>query len=99
MMVKQKKTNKCISGAQREIIIREASRIMSQKGYAGTTIQEIGDAVGIHKTTIFHYFKDKQEILLACMRFPTSEMVDGVKKIMDDKGLSPQEALHNSNSR
>lgn len=93
MAAKQKAANKRISEAQREKIIREASRFMSQKGYAGTSIQEIGDAVGIHKTTIFHYFKDKQELLLACMRFPSSEMVNGVKEIMDDKSLSPEEVL------
>ena len=93
MVAKLKVTNERISGTQREKIIWNASHIISQKGYANTSIQEIADAVGLHKTSIFHYFKDKQEILLACMRFPTEAMVNGVKEIMDDNSLSPEETL------
>ncbi len=81
------------SGTQRQKIIRVAARIMGQKGYAGTSMQEIADAVGIHKTTIFHYFKDKQELLLACMRFPTAAMAESIREILDDESLSPGECL------
>jgi len=49
-------------------IIDVAIKLMSEKGYAGTSIQMIADIVGIKKASIFHHFKKKEEILLAILQ-------------------------------
>lgn len=44
-----------------------AAKYFASKGYAATTIEEIAHDVGIHKTTVFHYFPSKQELLVAVL--------------------------------
>ena len=81
------------TGNQREKIITVASRIMSQKGYKGASLQEISDLVGIHKTTIFHYFKNKEELLLAVLRIAIENVIKQLELIIEDETLSPEEKL------
>ncbi len=76
---------------QRERIVRAASRIMSRKGYKGATFEEIAEAVGIHKSTIFHYFNDKQELLEAVIDI--ANITKSLRDILEDKGLTPLEKL------
>lgn len=80
-------------GNQREKIIAAASRIMSEKGYKGASLQEISDLVGIHKTTIFHYFKNKEELLLAVLRIAIENVIKQLELIIEDETLSPEEKL------
>ena len=47
-----------------EEIIQVASHLFSTKGYEATSLKEIADEVGLHKTSLFHYFKNKEEILM-----------------------------------
>jgi AcrR family transcriptional regulator len=80
-------------GNQRERIIKVASRLMSQKGYKGASLQEISDLVGIHKTTIFHYFKNKEELLLAVLRIGIEDVTRKLELILEDEQLPPEEKL------
>ena len=80
-------------GNQRERIITVASRLMSQKGYKGASLQEISNLVGIHKTTIFHYFTNKEELLLAVLRIGIEDVTKKLELILEDEKLSPQEKL------
>jgi AcrR family transcriptional regulator len=90
---KMKQNRESKIGNQRERIITVASRIMSQKGYKGASLQEISELVGIHKTTIFHYFKNKEELLLAVLRIAIENVTTQLERITDDKTLSPEEKL------
>ncbi|MFC1533193.1 TetR/AcrR family transcriptional regulator [Thermodesulfobacteriota bacterium] len=78
---------------QREKIIRISSRLMSQNGYKGTSIQEIADLVGIHKTTFFHYFKNKEELLVAIVKIGIHENLLELENIVKNMALSPEEKL------
>jgi AcrR family transcriptional regulator len=53
--------------SRREEIIRVATRLISQKGYKAASLQEIVNRVPIHKSTLFHYFRNKEEILLVAL--------------------------------
>lgn len=87
-------TEKKSNGAnQKKKIIRIATRLMSEKGYKGTSLQEIADRVGIHKSTLFHYFKNKEELLLAVLRVAIQEVTTNLQKIFEDESLSPEEKL------
>ena len=78
---------------QRERIITVASRLMSQNGYRGASLQEIADLVGIHKTTIFHYFENKQELLLSVLKVGIEDNTKNLDLIVADEKLSPEEKL------
>lgn len=76
---------------QREKIVRAASVIMSEKGYKGATFEEIAEAVGIHKSTIFHYFKDKQELLEAVIDI--ADITESLQEILRDTSITNLEKL------
>lgn len=50
---------------KRSEIAQKAIEVLAKRGFQATTIQEIADAAGLGKGTIYHYFKTKEEILLA----------------------------------
>lgn len=78
---------------QHENIVAVASRLMSEKGYKGASLQEIADLVGIHKSTLFHYFKNKEELLLSVLRIAIEDVTKNLNLILEDDSLSPQEKL------
>ncbi|MGQ9558287.1 MAG: TetR/AcrR family transcriptional regulator [Desulfurispora sp.] len=47
----------------RSRIIQSAVELFSQKGYHGTSLQEICEHAGVSKGALFHYFSNKSEIL------------------------------------
>ncbi len=50
---------------KRSEIARKAMEIFVSKGFQATTIQDIADAASMGKGTIYHYFRTKEEILMA----------------------------------
>jgi len=58
-------TTKTNDAAQRRRaeIIESASHLFEEKGYAHTSMNDIADAVGVRKPTLYHYFDTKDEIL------------------------------------
>lgn len=52
----------------RERILRAAAGLFRQKGFKGTTVRDIAEAVGILSGSLFHHFATKEEMLLEIMR-------------------------------
>lgn len=50
---------------RRAEIVRAASRLFAEKGYAGTTIRDIAKAVDMQSGSPFYHFKTKHDMLLA----------------------------------
>lgn len=50
---------------RRSEIARRSIGVFARKGFQASTIQDIADAAGIGKGTIYHYFRTKEEILRA----------------------------------
>ena len=58
-------TNAAPDANRRGDIIRAAGRLFRQKGYNGTTIRDIADAVNMRSGSPFYHFKSKHEILFS----------------------------------
>jgi AcrR family transcriptional regulator len=56
-----------VDGNRRADLIRVSARLFREKGFDGTTIRDIADAVGMRSGSPFYHFKSKQEILAAVM--------------------------------
>jgi AcrR family transcriptional regulator len=44
-------------------ILDVAMELFAKNGYTGTSTQDIGDRVGLDKTSLYYYFRSKEEIL------------------------------------
>ncbi|MGL4177473.1 MAG: TetR/AcrR family transcriptional regulator [Dermatophilaceae bacterium] len=51
------------SSETRERIVHEAAQLFAAKGYAATSIREIGSAVGVSSAALYHHFPTKQAIV------------------------------------
>ncbi|MEV6217346.1 TetR/AcrR family transcriptional regulator [Nocardia sp. NPDC051833] len=55
------------SEAKREAILTAALQVFAESGYAGGTLRNVAEHVGISPANIFHHFADKQALLLAVL--------------------------------
>ncbi|MEX2030490.1 MAG: TetR/AcrR family transcriptional regulator [Anaerolineales bacterium] len=51
----------------REDILLAAAQVFRRKGFHGASMQDIADAVGLQKASLYHHVHSKQEILLALL--------------------------------
>ena len=54
-----------ISGRGR--ILREARLLFTAQGYAAVSMQQIADAAVVNKATLYHHFRDKEDLFLSVM--------------------------------
>ncbi len=81
------------SNSKAEEIISVACSLFSRKGYSGTSLKEIADQVGLHKTSLFHYFRNKEEILMEVMDKGLREYVNILDESTINHGLNAEEKL------
>jgi len=72
-------------------IVDVAGRLFSQKGYNATSLNEIADNVGLHKTSLFHYFKNKESILMEVMDKSLKDHMNILNEIVNDPDMSGEE--------
>ena len=54
--------------ARREELTRQAARLFAQKGYHGTSIGEIAEALGVQKGSLYAHISSKQDLLYETVR-------------------------------
>jgi AcrR family transcriptional regulator len=72
---------------RQEEIVRAASKRFSRHGFGKTTLEEIARDVRIGKPTIYHYFKSKDELYYSSIDFQSSEFIEDIKAIFNNKDL------------
>jgi len=49
---------------QRGLILAQAAALFARRGYPATSMNEVAEACGLSKPTLYHYFKDKYTLLV-----------------------------------
>lgn len=49
-----------------EFIRRAASNLFNRRGFDATSLDDVADAVGISKPSIYYYYRNKSELLFGC---------------------------------
>lgn len=62
---------------KRQVVLRTAARIYTERGFHETTLADIADELNISKPTLYYYFKSKDEILFECHRIGIEAITDG----------------------
>lgn len=65
---------------QRGMILERAAALFARGGYPGTSMNQVAEACGLSKATLYHYYRDKYELLVNI----AEEHVDRLRGIVDD---------------
>jgi AcrR family transcriptional regulator len=77
---------------QRSDIIQAAAQIFREKGYHGTSMQDIADAVQLQKASIYHHVESKQDILFTILEQALDMLIADMRAVVDSD-LAPEERL------
>ncbi len=69
-----------------EEILDTATRLFAENGFAGTSIQDLADAVGIHKASLFHYFSSKDVLYEAVLDRLVGSLREPLARIYESGG-------------
>lgn len=69
-------------------ILRTAAQLFADNGYEATSLDTIADRLGMHKATLYHYVKGKENILYQCLLRSFSDL-DKVLEQMEDRSTPP----------
>ena len=64
----------------KEAVLESALRDFARKGYSGTAIQDIVQATGLSKPTLYYYFRSKAGLFRAIMDFAYDECLGRMKE-------------------
>ena len=76
----------------KEVLLKTATDLFSRKGYAATSIRDIGAKGGISSSIIYHYFKNKEEILFTIIFSESQELIKSLLEI-ENRVSDPVECL------
>jgi AcrR family transcriptional regulator len=74
-------------------ILEHATRLFAERGYDGTTLQDIADAIGITRPGLYHYITSKEQLLAALVKDVSENTASLVRAVRLRTGLSSVEKL------
>ena len=66
---------------KKDEIIRATSNAVAKKGYAQVSLQDIAQDVGVPKSLLHYYFKDKDTLMMETLRFCNREYLTIIEKV------------------
>jgi len=66
---------------QREMILAQAAQLFAKRGYSATSMNQVAEACGLSKATLYHYYKDKYALLLSI----ADDHVSRLAALIDDE--------------
>ncbi|WP_216828666.1 TetR/AcrR family transcriptional regulator [Alkalihalobacterium elongatum] len=68
---------------KKQEIIRSAAKTLQEKGFYGTTMEEIAAQLLMTKGSLYHYFKNKEDLLYQCHKIILDISIDKIEAIID----------------
>jgi TetR/AcrR family transcriptional regulator, cholesterol catabolism regulator len=78
-------------GKRASHVYRIAAEIMCQKGYEGTSMNDIAEAAGLTKAGIYHYIRGKEDLLFEIMTYAMDNL--------DQKVIAPAQEIADAEER
>jgi AcrR family transcriptional regulator len=76
-----------------ETILQAATHLFIERGFDGTSMNDIADALGVTRTAVYYYYKNKEAILVALTDNITRVAAQLAEEAAQHKELPPIEAL------
>ncbi|WP_395351390.1 TetR/AcrR family transcriptional regulator [Variovorax sp. UC122_21] len=77
------------TGSTRDQILGAARELITTRSYLGFSFQDVADAVGVRKASLYHHFPSKEALGVAVLR----EAIQGFRRWDEAKARAPREAL------
>jgi AcrR family transcriptional regulator len=74
-------------------ILDQAMRLFAERGYEGTTLQDVADAVGLSRPNLYNYVRSKEELLVAMVEATSREAALALRTVRERVDLDPPEKL------
>jgi AcrR family transcriptional regulator len=72
-------------------LLDHAGRLFAERGFAGTSLQDIAEAMGVSRPTIYTYVRNKEELLAALLHDVLDPTVRILEEATADADRSPDE--------
>jgi TetR/AcrR family transcriptional regulator, transcriptional repressor for nem operon len=69
--------------SSRERILTQAAQLVYEKGVQGTSLDDICAAASVSKSQLYHYFTNKEDLVLAIIERQTSMVLAGQQPFLD----------------
>lgn len=69
----------------RERILATAAQLFARHGAAGMSLQMLADEVGLHKSTLFHHFSSKEELLQTMLQEELGRILVVIAPLAEDR--------------
>jgi TetR/AcrR family transcriptional regulator len=77
---------------KRRAILDRSAELFAEHGYDRASMSKIAEACGVSKANLYHYYRDKEELLFDVIRFHLEELLE-VVEAADRPDLEPSERL------
>ena len=74
-------------------LLERAAELFAERGFSGTTLQDVADTMGLTRAALYHYFDSKEALLTTLVEGITASRLSEIKAIRANRGLSPREKL------
>ncbi|NML42907.1 TetR/AcrR family transcriptional regulator [Ramlibacter sp. G-1-2-2] len=77
---------------QREMILERAAALFARGGYPGTSMNQVAEACGLSKATLYHYYRDKYALLVSIADAHVTRLQALVRDVLAAH-LPPEDAM------
>lgn len=77
--------------ATRARIVAAAAKLMHERGVSGTSVEDVQQEAGVSSSQLYHYFKEKRELVLAVILFQNEQVLGAQEPLLSH--LDSMEAL------
>ncbi|NGP60799.1 TetR/AcrR family transcriptional regulator [Paenibacillus thiaminolyticus] len=81
------------AGERRNEILDAADELFGQRGFDGTSTNDILERVGIARGTLYHHFKSKEDIMDALIERYSARLLGAAQEIAADKSIPVVERI------
>lgn len=74
----------------REMILRKASRLFNERGYAGASLSDVMKVTGLQKGGLYNHFGSKEDLALEAFDFSVAQVNRRVKQWIEGKTTAPE---------
>ena len=74
---------------QREMILARAAELFARRGYPATSMNQVAEAAGLSKATLYHYYRDKYALLVEIAEGHVSRLVAMTNDVLAREGMEP----------